>query len=75
MFADRLDTYDTPPGEHTSGRNRPYIGIVFECCGLYVRVYRRPDQTCYLGRCPNCLRTVRVRVAPDGINARLFRAS
>jgi len=75
MVAEPLDTYDTLPPEKTPGRNRPYIGILFECCGVYVRVYRRPDQTYYLGRCPNCLRSVRVRVAPDGINARLFRAS
>ena len=53
---------------------RPYIGILFDCCGVYVRVYRRPEQDEYTGRCPNCLRPVKVRVAPDGTNSRIFRA-
>ncbi|MCH8805539.1 MAG: hypothetical protein IH986_05575 [Planctomycetes bacterium] len=57
----------------TEGRRR-YIGIHFECCGVYTRIYRRPDQTAYLGRCPRCLRTVRVRVGRGGTKARVFRA-
>ena len=55
-------------------RPRLYIGILFECCGVYVRVYRRPEQKFYYGRCPKCLRGVRVRVGPSGTSARLFRA-
>ncbi len=53
---------------------RSYIGILFDCCGVYVRVYRRPDQNSYTGRCPNCLRQVKVRVGPDGTDTRMFRA-
>jgi hypothetical protein len=53
---------------------RPYIGVYFECCGVYARIYRQPDKRCYYGRCPRCLRTVRVRVGPEGTSARLFRA-
>jgi hypothetical protein len=53
---------------------RPYIGVLFECCGVYVRVYRRPDQMVYLARCPRCLRLARVRVGQDGTDARFFRA-
>jgi hypothetical protein len=54
--------------------SRAYIGVYFECCGVYVRIYRQPAQKVYRGRCPRCLRTVRVRVGPDGTNARIFRA-
>ncbi|MCA9243506.1 MAG: hypothetical protein KDA32_06100 [Phycisphaerales bacterium] len=54
---------------------RPYIGVMFECCGVYQRVYRRPDQLEYRGRCPRCLRLVNVRVDPSsGSNERIFRA-
>jgi len=63
--------------DRTSGRAvapRPYIGVLFECCGVYVRVYRRPEQMMYLARCPRCLRVARIRVGNDGTDARLFRA-
>ncbi len=67
-----LDCYDTFDG-HTSVA-RPYIGILFECCGVYARIYRRADGRAYEGRCPKCLRPLRVRVGKDGVDARLFRA-
>jgi len=53
---------------------RPWVGILFECCGVYARLYRQPDQMCYVGHCPRCLRVVRLRVGPEGTDARLFRA-
>lgn len=73
-----LDCYDEqgpdarPQQEHAECR--PFIGILFECCGVYSRVYRTCDKTAYEGRCPRCGRPVRVRVAPNGVSARLFRA-
>lgn len=62
------------PAAPPQGRNRPYIGVHFRCCGVYARIYRRPEQPCYVGRCPRCLRMLRVRVGPDGTSARLFEA-
>ncbi len=72
-----LDCYDDRKGdaELDSALERPYIGILFECCGVYARVYRQPDQQYYQGRCPRCLGTVRVGVGPDGVSTRIFRAS
>ncbi len=67
-----LDCFDTP--DQPAAESRPYIGILFECCGIYARLYRRPDRMVYQGRCPKCLRSVRVRVGRDGVNSRLFRA-
>jgi hypothetical protein len=54
---------------------RSYVGILFECCGVYVRIYRRPEQNVYAGRCPNCLCPVKIRVGPEGTNWRIFRAT
>ncbi len=68
-----LDCHDIP--EESPAGSRPYIGVLFECCGVYARIYRRPDCPMYQARCPKCLRLVSVRVAKDGVNARLFRAS
>lgn len=61
------------PGANANPR-RPYIGVHFECCGVYARIYRQPDKMVYQGRCPRCLRTLTVRVGPDGTQTRIFRA-
>ena len=74
-----IDLYDDSNGasgeDSAEGLRRPFIGILFECCGAYVRTYRHPEQDSYRTRCPRCLREVRVRVAPGGTSARQFRAS
>jgi len=53
---------------------RPFLGILFECCHVYTRIYRNQDRTAYEGRCPHCLRTVRVRIDPAGSADRFFVA-
>jgi hypothetical protein len=73
VTGDGVDRYDEPADE-SADAPRPYIGVYFECCGVYARIYRQHDKMVYLGRCPRCLRQVRVRVGPGGTNARLFHA-
>ncbi len=67
-----LDIYDD--SQSSTGFDRPFIGVLFDCCGVYERIYRAPTQRVYQGRCPRCLRPVRIRVGPEGTRARLFRA-
>jgi hypothetical protein len=50
--------------ERTATRTRPYVGVRFECCRLYSRIYREADVLVYRGRCPKCYREVLVRVDP-----------
>ena len=57
-----------------TGGGRPWIGIHFQCCGVYTRVYRERDATCYEGRCPKCAASVSLRVGPDGVASRVFTA-
>lgn len=52
--------------------SKPYLSIMFECCNVYLRVYRDPDGKSYQGRCPRCLRTVSFRVGSGGTAARAF---
>ena len=57
----------------TEGK-RSYLGIMFECCGVYARIYKNKEGTAYVGRCPRCLKQVRIRVGEGGTSCRFFRA-
>ena len=58
----------------SSSDSRPWIGIHFQCCGVYTRVYRRPEAVSYEGRCPKCAAKVSLRVGPEGVASRVFTA-
>lgn len=76
-----LDIIDTaenePAGDYSSSGpiGRSWVGIHFECCGVYARVYRQSGDNKYEGRCPKCRARVTLRVGPDGVSARIFRAT
>lgn len=60
---------DAPSEQPTS---RPYVGVRFACCDVYVRIYRSPDGTSYRGHCPRCAKPVNFIVGPGGTDARTF---
>ena len=60
-------------GAGTGGR--PWIGVQFVCAGKYVRVFRAPDASGYLARCPTCARTMWFRVGSGGTSERFFEVS
>lgn len=70
-----VDLYDQPPDDPRATPVRPCIGVYFECCGVYSRIYRRPEQMEYVGNCPRCLAKLRVKVRADGTSQRIFRAT
>lgn len=51
-----------------------YLGINFRCCGVYARIYKNKEGTAYVGRCPKCLRQIRVAIGEGGTNKRFFDA-
>jgi hypothetical protein len=76
LSIDGLETPDDgPPSENASGSASPWLGIHFECCDVYARVYRNRNGTAYNGHCPRCGRPIRIRVGPGGITSRFFRAT
>lgn len=55
------------------GRRR-FLGIMFECCHAYGRIYKNQSATAYEGACPRCRRRVRVRIGPEGSKRRFLTA-
>ena len=71
---DGRQEHPAEPESGTDKAGRPWVGIRFECCGVYTRIYRNRQGDAYEGRCPHCTRPVRLRIGPGGTANRLFRA-
>ena len=61
--------------EETNPKKSNYLGIMFNCCNVYARIYKNKDGSAYVGRCPKCMRTVKVPVGEGGTNNRFFNAN
>ncbi len=68
--------------DHTVGGSRGitaagrrFLGLQFDCCGVYTRVYVNQDETAYEGNCPKCARAVRLEIGPGGTSSRFFTVS
>jgi hypothetical protein len=63
------------PTPNTPATSRPFISVQFDCCNVYLRIYRSADGTAYRGRCPRCGKPVHFAVGQGGTDARVFRVS
>lgn len=53
---------------------RKFLGVFFECCHVYGRLYKNLQGTHYVGRCPRCMANLKVPIGEGGTNQRFFRA-
>ena len=51
---------------------KKFLGLKFTCCGVYARVYVNHDGTAYEGRCPKCLKSVKLAIGEGGTDSRFF---
>ncbi|MDR1962471.1 MAG: hypothetical protein LBQ50_01680 [Planctomycetaceae bacterium] len=61
--------------ENPNKTGRRFIGVKFNCCGIYVRIYINRDGTAYEGRCPKCFKPVKIKIGTGGTNHRFFEAN
>ena len=54
---------------------RKFLGVRFDCCGIYHRIYENKEGTAYVGCCPKCRRNLRIRIGAKGTKNRFFIAS
>lgn len=64
---------DTPPTDRHDPK-KEYLGILFECCRVYTRIYKNKAGDAYVGWCPRCARKVTIPVSPLGTDSRFFKA-
>ena len=57
-----------------SAESGQFLGVHFECCDVYSRVYPNREQTAYVGHCPRCARRVQFLIGEGGTSERFFRA-
>lgn len=60
--------------EDPSIDRKKYVGVRFNCCRVYVRVFVNKDGTAYEGRCPKCTKPIRLKIGEGGTSCRIFDA-
>jgi len=65
----------TQENEKKAKEEKSYLGIMFKCCNVYGRIYKNKEGSAYVGRCPKCMRNIKIPVGEGGTNQRFFDAN
>jgi hypothetical protein len=65
---------DKPSVSVNALKRKRFLGIFFACCNVYGRIYNHSG-THYDGKCPKCLRSLKIRIGSGGVSNRFFIAS
>ncbi len=69
-----MSTLDDKSLVSVNMQKKKYLGIYFACCNVYGRIYNHSG-THYEGKCPKCIRGLKIRIGSGGVNDRFFIAS
>lgn len=73
-----IDIYDDQDFEEEEKEEQPqkrdFLGIMFNCCNVYSRIYKNKEGTAYEGVCPRCFKRVSVKIGKGGSDRRFFNA-
>ena len=77
MAGEHLDLTSESPWDkrEPASESRPFLGVKFDCCSVYARIYIDADKTAYSGRCPRGGKAVRFQIGEGGSDSRFFRVS
>ena len=57
---------------NSPGKRKHFVGIFWECCRVYSRIYLNKNKTAYVGWCPRCTKRVQMNISPTGSKGRFF---
>ena len=63
---------ETPRPRQETEASRRFVGVHFNCCDVYTRIYINHEQSAYVGHCPRCAKRVRMAIGPGGTDSRFF---
>ncbi|MBN2801902.1 MAG: hypothetical protein JXR91_02290 [Deltaproteobacteria bacterium] len=55
-------------------QKKEFLGIMFECCHVYGRIYKNKIGNAYNGYCPKCMRPIKIKIENGGTSNRFFNA-
>ena len=62
------------PGPEKDPKPRPFIGVRFTCCNVYLRIYLNRQGTAFFGHCPRCKRPLTIPAKRGGSKSRFWIA-
>ena len=54
---------------------KKFLGVLFDCCNVYQRIYVNNEGNAYEGRCPKCMRIIKIKIGAVGTDCRFFKVN